>query len=119
MKVSNKIKKPWGFEDILETNKNYTVKRLFLKNGYQCSYQYHEFKKETIYSLSGELTIILQDRKIKLLPGKSFTINPLALHRMKAETGDCLYLECSTSELDDVVRVEDDYGRRETKKSDK
>jgi|SRR3989344_933401 len=119
MKTKNRINKPWGFEEILETNKNYTVKRLSLKNGHQCSYQYHEFRKETIYALSGSLTIVFQNRKTRLSPGKSFTINPPTLHRMRAEEGDCLYLECSTSELDDVVRIEDDYGRKNAKKSNK
>lgn len=106
-----KIEKPWGFEEILETNKLYTVKRLFMRNGHQCSFQYHKKKKETVVGLSGLLTILYEDGKMILNPGESITIEPLQKHRMAAKLGDCFYLECSTSELDDVVRMSDDYGR--------
>lgn len=119
MKVVSRINKPWGFEEILETNKDYTVKKIFLKEGHQCSYQYHKYKRETIYSLKGGLIIVLENSEMILRPGQYFTIEPLIKHRMRAEGGDCLYLECSTSELDDVIRIKDDYGRKETKKSNK
>ena len=107
-----KIIKPWGYEEVLETNNDYTVKRLFMAQGKRCSLQYHRFKKETIIGVSGELTIIINDRKIILRPGKTITIRPLTIHRMWAISGDCLYLECSTSELNDVIRVDDDFGRK-------
>ena len=105
------IDKPWGYEEIIETNPNYTVKRLFMKKGHQCSLQYHEKKKETIISLEGNLTILLKDEELILEPGQSITIEPLDKHRMLAKDVDCLYMECSTSELEDVVRIEDDYDR--------
>ncbi len=105
------IKKPWGYEVLLETNKDYTVKRLFLKKGRQCSYQYHREKKETIYNLKGKLLVILEKENIILVPGDTITINPNEKHRMKAVGQNSLYLECSTSELEDVVRLEDDFGR--------
>ncbi|MBU1203296.1 cupin domain-containing protein [Patescibacteria group bacterium] len=105
------IDKPWGYEEILETNDKYTVKRLMMKNSHQCSYQYHEHKLETIVALSGKLVIIYEDKEVILNPGEVATIEPFEKHRMAAREGDALYLECSTSELDDVVRVEDDYGR--------
>ncbi len=106
------INKPWGYEEILETNPNYTVKRLFMKKGHQCSFQYHKKKQETIITLEGNLIILLEDGEITLNTGKSITIKPFEKHRMLAKNEDCLYLECSTSELDDVVRVEDDYDRK-------
>jgi mannose-6-phosphate isomerase len=105
------IDKPWGYEEIIETNPNYTVKKLLMKTGNQCSYQYHEKKKETILALEGELHIVLKDRVAVLKPGETMTIEPFVEHRMRAENEDALYLECSTSELDDVVRLEDDYNR--------
>lgn len=105
------IDKPWGYEEILETNEKYTVKRLFMKQGHQCSYQYHEYKMETIVSLSGKLHIIYEDKEVVLNPGDVTTIKQLEKHRMAARGEDALYLECSTSELDDVIRIEDDYGR--------
>lgn len=106
-----KIDKPWGYEEILESNKRYTVKRLFMKEGHQCSYQYHKKKMETILVLSGELIIMFEDKELNLEPGEIITIKPLEKHRMVARGRDALYLECSTSELEDVVRIKDDYGR--------
>jgi mannose-6-phosphate isomerase-like protein (cupin superfamily) len=111
MATIKKIEKPWGYEEILETNPKYTVKRLFMKMGQQCSYQYHEKKQETIIVLTGNLAIIMEDKKIIIKPGEVLTINPFEKHRMSAEESDCLYLECSTSDLDDVIRIDDKYGR--------
>ncbi|MBI2453304.1 cupin domain-containing protein [Candidatus Peregrinibacteria bacterium] len=105
------IDKPWGYEEILETNPNYTVKKLFMKKGNQCSYQYHEKKRETIVALEGQLHIILENETVVLKPFESITLEPLVKHRMRAKEENCLYLECSTSELDDIVRIHDDYGR--------
>lgn len=111
IKTTNEIKhidKPWGYEDILETNPKYTVKRLFMKKGNKCSLQYHEKKQETILNMSGDLTIQFE---VVLKPGENITIPANQVHRMIARANDCLYIECSTSELNDVIRVEDDYGR--------
>lgn len=114
-----KIEKPWGSEDILHTDENYTVKRLFMKKDHCCSLQYHERKIETIYVLEGVLRIYQRDRKypdcndlFQLLynPGETVTFYPGEIHRMEGFT-DVTYLECSTSEMDDVIRVEDKYGR--------
>lgn len=107
------IDKPWGYEEILETNPSYTVKRLMMRAGHQCSYQYHEKKMETIVCLSGKLYIVGEGEDKVLNPGDVITIKPFEKHRMRAVEEDSLYLEASTSELDDVVRVEDDYGRAE------
>lgn len=114
MKI-NKIEKPWGHEELLEINNNYVVKRLFMKKGEQCSLQYHEFKHETIYHLKGKMKFLIGKSKDSLeekiiTPGESFSIEPKIIHRMIALT-DIEYLEASTSELEDVVRLTDDYGR--------
>jgi mannose-6-phosphate isomerase-like protein (cupin superfamily) len=109
----NIIEKPWGKEEILETNPKYTVKRLTMNNGHRCSLQYHEKKMETIYVLSGILTVILNNQEYTMSEGIQFTIQQGEIHRMQAKNGDAIYLECSTSELDDVIRVEDDYFRGE------
>ena len=106
------IDKPWGYEEILETNKKYTMKKLLMKKGHQCSYQYHEEKMETILSLTGNLIIMLEEGELILKPGEVVTIKPYEKHRMIAREEDAFYLECSTSELDDVIRIEDDYGRK-------
>ena len=73
--------------------------------------QFHEKKLETIYVLNGSLTIELNKEIILLKPSESITISVGQVHRMSAVDADVLYLESSTPELDDVVRVEDDFGR--------
>jgi len=112
---TRRINKPWGWEEIIEKNDKYVVKRLFMKEGEQCSLQYHEDKKETIIVLQGSLKIKLgqngKSRHDKILNQQgTVTIKPCEVHRMIGVT-DCIYIECSTPELDDVIRLEDNYGR--------
>ena len=114
-KKSNLIEKPWGSETIVETNDFYTVKKLFMKTGHKCSLQYHEEKHETIYVLSGVMKLWFGKDECSLeykilTRGETFIIEPKIVHRMES-VKDCYYLESSTSELDDVVRLDDDYGR--------
>lgn len=111
----NIIQKPWGSETIIETNEFYTFKKLFMKTGYKCSLQYHEKKHETIYILSGIMNLWVGNDEdsieYKLLnAGDTYIIEPGVVHRMES-IDDCVYLESSTSELDDVVRLQDEYGR--------
>lgn len=107
------IEKPWGSETIIETNEFYTFKKLFMKTGHRCSLQLHRKKHETLYVLEGIMKLWLDeegnDHRI-LTKGDTCVIEPGVIHRMES-IKDCLYLESSTSELDDVVRLEDDYGR--------
>tara|TARA_B110000444_G_scaffold260835_1_gene309474 strand:+ start:1666 stop:2001 length:336 start_codon:yes stop_codon:yes gene_type:complete len=110
--MNNKIiEKPWGHEELIELNDKYCLKKLLMKNGKRCSLQYHEKKLETIYVLEGDLSIQLNKKVVVLKPGQSITIQVGEVHRMFAENGDSLYLESSTPELDDVIRIEDDFGR--------
>ncbi|MBF0595079.1 MAG: cupin [Candidatus Omnitrophica bacterium] len=109
------IEKPWGREELVECNDRYVVKRLTMNRGHRCSLQYHQKKKETIYVLSGYLNILTGSEASNLLgqvysPHQSLTIEPGVLHRMEA-IEDCVYLESSTPELEDVVRILDDYSR--------
>ena len=88
-----------------------------IKAGHALSVQYHERKDETVYLLSGELTYWVQQdgamKDMKLRQGESFRITPGTIHYMEAVT-DVDVLEASTPELDDVVRLEDRYGREGT-----
>ena len=109
------IEKPWGREEIIELNDNYMVKKLTMWKDHRCSLQMHNYKKETIYVLSGCLKIIsgkdLDDLKEKnYLAGDTITISPGIIHRMEG-VDDSVYLEASTPEMDDVVRLNDDYDR--------
>jgi len=109
------IEKPWGREEVVEVNDKYMVKKLTMWAGHRCSLQYHNIKKETIYVLSGVLKIIQgasQDALEEKLyrAGDTITIPPKLIHRMES-VEDAVYLEASTSEMDDVVRLVDDYQR--------
>lgn len=110
------IDKPWGKEEVVEINDKYMMKKLTMHKGHRCSIQYHNHKKETIYVLDGVLNIYIGDSvetltKKQFHPGESITIHPGIVHRMEAELGDAIYLEASTPEMDDVVRLVDDYKR--------
>ena len=109
------IAKPWGQEEVIEFNPRYMVKRLTMRAGRRCSLQYHNHKRETIYVLSGRLKIVSGDRVDALTerifePGESVTLAPGVIHRMEG-IDDAVYLESSTPEMDDVVRLQDDYAR--------
>ena len=109
------IEKPWGQEEIIEINDRYMMKRLTMWKGHSCSLQYHRHKKETIFVLSGRLRISLGPNKDELssrvyTKGETITISPGEIHRMEG-VEDSVYLEASTPELDDVVRLADSYGR--------
>ena len=112
------IDKPWGKEELIEVNDRYIMKKLTMLKGHRCSLQYHEYKCETIYVLSGQLRIIYGpdmenlDSKI-FTAGETITLVPGVVHRMES-VEDSVYLEASTPELDDVVRLVDDY-KRDTK----
>lgn len=110
-----KIEKPWGYEEILEQNQNYVVKRLFMLKDKKCSLQYHDFKDETFIVLSGKLKFYYGNSKDNLQtkelePGDFFHVPTKMIHRMEG-IEDSLYLECSTNYLNDVIRIQDEYGR--------
>ena len=112
---SKKIIKPWGYELLIEKNNKYMFKKLFMKKGHRCSLQYHKKKIETIFIVSGTLKIFYgknkNNLKYKIFKSQNpITINPKMIHRMQA-VNDCIYLEASTPEITDVVRLSDDYDR--------
>lgn len=109
------IEKPWGREEVVEINDRYMMKKLTMWKGHRCSLQYHNVKQETIYVLSGRLRIIygsdhdnLSSRDVG--PDEFITLKSKVVHRMEA-VEDTVYLEASTPEMDDVVRLSDDYQR--------
>jgi mannose-6-phosphate isomerase-like protein (cupin superfamily) len=112
-----RVEKPWGYELIWAHTTRYVAKILHIKQGHRLSLQYHNQKDETIYVQSGRLLFIVGEGselvEKEMGQGDSFHIPPLTRHRMMALT-DCDILEASTPELDDVVRLEDAYGRAGT-----
>mgnify|MGYP003136008713 FL=1 len=121
MSAAVKVDKPWGHEVRWAINDKYLGKILHINPSQRLSRQYHEVKDETIYVLSGILILELgQDENknnkassIKVMEtGESYRIKPGTIHRFCAPS-DChvRLIEVSTPEIDDVVRLQDDYGR--------
>ena len=115
--IPKRVEKPWGYEIWWARTERYVGKILHVKKGESLSLQYHNVKEETIRIQSGRLLLEIgaadeegQLRRVDMGPGDVMHIAPRTVHRM---TGleDCDVLEVSTPELDDVVRLEDRYGR--------
>ena len=137
-----KVDKPWGYEKWIadgSPNFKYALKEIFLKSKFKSSIQFHEFKEETNYIQKGEgilhyypnpinfekyqnneysddefNDILTNLKKQKLYPGMVFHIKPGIIHRVEAIT-DLTMIESSTIELDDVVRLNDEWGRHDGK----
>ena len=110
-----KTTKPWGYEILWAKTPDYVAKLLFVKAGESLSLQYHRMKEETLFLESGECTLVAgpheNDLKpVDFKPGVAFHIPPGLRHRISAVT-DCRIFEVSTPQLDDVIRLEDRYGR--------
>lgn len=107
------VKKPWGHEEIIVKNDKYVVKHLYVKAGCRLSEQYHNQKIETMMLVSGEAWVEVNHRGFYLAPMVPVFIDRKIVHRLGAGKEDALILEVSTPELDDVVRLNDDYDRVE------
>lgn len=107
-----KIEKPWGYEIIWAHTKNYIAKIIHINAGHRLSKQYHEEKEETVYVMSGILYNYENDGTItKVTPGNSLHINTGQIHRFGANESHVEIVEVSTSHMNDVIRLEDDYNR--------
>ena len=112
------VEKPWGYELIWAHTDRYVGKVLHINKGESLSYQYHVVKDETIRLVVRRARIGYRERRrastsCGLAPGECLHIVPGMKHRMIA-IEDCDVLEVSTPELDDVVRLEDRYGRADS-----
>ena len=116
--LPRRVDKPWGNELIWAWTTRYVGKVLTIDAGKRLSLQYHEHKDEWIYVLDGRLRLTLEGddglvEATELAAGASTHIQTGRTHRYEAlET--CRIVEVSTPELDDVVRLEDDFGREGT-----
>ncbi len=114
-----RVDKPWGWELIWALSEAYCGKLLFVRAGEALSLQYHRVKDESWYVHEGAADLELATaaggrRQVRRIgPGDCFRFPPGTLHRLRA-VEDTLIIEVSTPHLDDVVRVEDDYGREGT-----
>jgi len=113
---SARTAKPWGYELRWAITERYLGKVLHIDQGQALSLQYHNRKDESILLLNGVMDLELDDdegklRVHRLQPGDSKRIRPGRRHRMTA-VQECDVFEVSTPDMDDVVRLEDRYGRR-------
>jgi mannose-6-phosphate isomerase-like protein (cupin superfamily) len=110
-----RVDKPWGYETIWAHTDRYVGKVLHIDAGQALSLQYHQVKDETLCVLSGTLQLEIGDHEdrldtLRLVAGDTIHVPAGTRHRMTAIDA-CDVLEASTTELDDVVRLADRYGR--------
>lgn len=112
---AKRVEKPWGHEEWLALNEHYCYKRIYINAGTRTSFQYHNFKQETNYIISGTAEVWLEndegeiEKKI-MKSGEYFNVSPPKKHRVIAIT-DVILQEVSTPHVDDVIRIEDDTNR--------
>jgi mannose-6-phosphate isomerase len=116
--TGRRVDKPWGHELIWAHTDRYVGKVLVIETGKRLSLQRHEIKDESILVRSGMLRLHLEDddgvvRTHDLAAGEAMRIATGRVHRFEA-LERCELIEVSTPELDDVIRLEDDYGREGT-----
>jgi len=117
--ASRRVEKPWGFELIWAEAEAYVGKILFVRAGQSLSLQFHNVKDESWYVQAGRASLELGQAGQAVLntevigPGAAFHFEPGTVHRVTA-LEDTTILEVSTPHLDDVVRLEDSYGRAGT-----
>ncbi|NIP30978.1 MAG: cupin [Candidatus Dadabacteria bacterium] len=110
-----KVDKPWGYELWWAVTDKYVGKILSIDKDHTLSLQYHEVKDETLFLQEGELLLELHTdtgeiQTLNFLPGQSVRIKPNTKHRLRA-LKDSQVFEVSTPEIEDVIRLKDDYGR--------
>ena len=113
-----RVDKPWGWELVWAETDSYAGKLLFVRAGESLSLQYHERKDESWLVREGRATLELGEvdgelEATEIAPGDTFRFRPGTVHRLSA-LEDTLVVEVSTAQLDDVVRLEDRYGREGT-----
>jgi quercetin dioxygenase-like cupin family protein len=108
---NKRVPKPWGWELWFAQSPKYVGKIIFIKKGHRLSKQYHRFKHETVFTDKGIWTLEIAGRKKRMKPGTSAEIKPGVIHRFCAPYEDVRLIEVSTPQVEDVVRLADDYGR--------
>jgi mannose-6-phosphate isomerase len=113
-----RVEKPWGWELVWAETEDYVGKLLFVRAGQALSLQYHEVKDESWLVQQGRASLELGEvggelETVEIGPDDAFRYRPGTVHRVAA-IEDTLIVEVSTPHLDDVVRLEDRYGREGT-----
>ena len=116
---ARRVEKPWGWELIWAQTDDYVGKLLFVRAGHSLSLQFHRVKDESWFVHEGRAELEVSPPGAALTesevvgPGAAFHLPPGTVHRVTA-LDDTMILEVSTPHLDDVVRLEDKYGREGT-----
>ena len=115
MQPGDIVEKPWGTERWIACNAHYALRELVIRAGHAVSLQYHERKIETLYVLEGSAVYYtqepgeeMQERIVKA--GDILSNHPYLIHRQRA-IEDFRFIEVTTPELDDIIRLQDDYNR--------
>ena len=110
---SETTKKPWGSFTRFTNNEPSTVKLLYVNHGEEFSLQYHTHREEFWKILKGNPEIVVGEETLHPKEGEEFLIKPGMHHRIFAPTDDVVVLEISQGQFDenDIVRIEDKYGR--------
>ena len=113
-----RVEKPWGWELVWAETESYVGKLLHVRAGQALSLQYHEVKDEAWLVQEGRASLELGEvggelETVEIGPGDTFRFRPRTVHRVTA-IDDLTVVEISTNHLDDVVRLEDHYGREGT-----
>lgn len=110
-----KTEKPWGYEILWAQTEDYVAKIMFITPNNRMSLQFHEKKEETLYVMSGKLKVWESENDDEYAiyeSGCVYHVKPGNIHRFGAtEKEPTMLIEVSTPELDDVVRIKDDYRR--------
>ena len=113
-----KHKRPWGYYQILFSNKYTKIKRIVIKSEQRLSYQYHNKRQEVWFIIKGKLTVVLDGNIYKKKPCQYIQIPLGAKHRAWNKTNkDVEFIEIQTGTYfgeDDIVRIHDDYKRVNT-----
>ncbi|WP_210494588.1 cupin [Patulibacter sp. SYSU D01012] len=116
--LPKRIEKPWGHEVWFAHTERYAGKIITVKAGHRLSLQYHDAKDETSHLVSGRMRLWQGPSRDELVetviePGATWRNTAGTVHTVEA-IEDATFFEVSTPELDDVVRLEDQYGREGT-----
>ncbi len=110
-----RVEKPWGYEIVYALTEGYCGKVIFVRKGEELSLQFHREKDEVVYLHEGRIELQVGEPGRPLdaevvKPGRAYRLRPGTVHRWRA-LEDSIALEVSTPQIDDVVRLEDRYGR--------
>lgn len=110
------INKPWGYERIIEQSDVHVIKEIHVKKNSRLSLQYHENKIETMFVICGQGYLgTINGQGMEQVQSMQrmwpYFINKEKIHRLFTKDESCTVIEVSSPELNDVVRLKDDYGR--------